>query len=71
MPDQPWRQKDAWVDLFLPGNGRFLFDLFTNKVINGRSTPILIACNKSEMVTAKQKEFIQTELEEELYVVVL
>jgi signal recognition particle receptor subunit beta len=47
---------------------RFLFDLFTNKTVNRRRTPILIACNKSEMVTAKRKEFIQSELEKELYV---
>lgn len=50
----------------LTQNAQFLFDLFTNKTVNRRRTPILIACNKSEMVTAKRKEFIQGELEKEL-----
>jgi signal recognition particle receptor subunit beta len=50
----------------LAQNAQFLFDLFTNKTQNKRRTPILIACNKTEMITAKSKDVIQSELEKEL-----
>ncbi len=45
---------------------RYLFDLLTNQVVNKKQIPIVVVCNKSEMITAKPKEFVKEELEMEM-----
>ena len=45
---------------------RYLFDIITNKVFNKKRIPLQIACNKSDMLTARTKEFIKKELEKEM-----
>jgi len=44
----------------------FLFDIITNKTFSKRRIPLQIACNKSDMLTARTKEFIKRELEKEI-----
>jgi len=44
----------------------YLYTLFTNRTINKNNTPILIACNKSDLVTANSVESITKEIEKEL-----
>ncbi len=48
----------------------FLYTLLTSTRIVENTTPIIVFCNKSDLETAKSVEFIKTELEVELYVVV-
>jgi signal recognition particle receptor subunit beta len=35
----------------------YLYDLFTNKIIRKKKMPILIACNKKDIITAKVRYF--------------
>lgn len=46
---------------------RFLYNLLTNPIINKNGTSILIACNKSDLVTANSVEKITKDIEAELY----
>jgi hypothetical protein len=49
---------------------RYLYDIFSNKNVIKHNIPALIACNKSDMITALPPERIQTMLEIEMYVIV-
>lgn len=51
-----------------PSYHRYLYDLFVDKAVNKNRVPILIACNKSELMTVRSKEHIQSELENEMCV---
>jgi len=44
----------------------YLYSLFTHPQVNDARTPLCIACNKSDMMTARAKEEIQKILETEL-----
>jgi len=44
----------------------YLYMLLMNKAVNRAETPFLIACNKSEMLTAQSPENIRKQLEKEL-----
>eukprot|EP01128_Nolandella_sp_AFSM9_P000232 TRINITY_DN10404_c0_g1_i1.p1 TRINITY_DN10404_c0_g1~~TRINITY_DN10404_c0_g1_i1.p1 ORF type:complete len:270 (-),score=57.40 TRINITY_DN10404_c0_g1_i1:61-849(-) len=44
----------------------YLYSLFTNHVVNDLQIPILIALNKSELLTAKSQHSVRTILEKEL-----
>lgn len=46
----------------------YLYDILSNKFTQEERIPVLIACNKTELLTAFRKERIQTALEGELYV---
>jgi len=46
----------------------YLYMLLMNKSVNDLEIPILVACNKSEMITAQEPEKIRKQLEKELYV---
>lgn len=48
---------------------RYLYDIFSNKDVIKHNIPTLIACNKSDMITALPPERIQTMLENEMYVI--
>ena len=43
-----------------------LFDLLSNPVIQKRKVPILLACNKSEKITAHPVDFVRKRLEKEI-----
>jgi signal recognition particle receptor subunit beta len=45
----------------------FLYFLFTDKTITDQEIPILVACNKSDLVTHRKSEEIKNILENELY----
>jgi signal recognition particle receptor subunit beta len=45
---------------------QYLYDLFVHPVVNSKRLPILIACNKSEMVTALPKDAIADDLQAEI-----
>jgi len=51
----------ATVDLH-----RYLYDILSNKFAQDEKIPVLIACNKSDLLTAFKKERIQTMLEAEM-----
>jgi signal recognition particle receptor subunit beta len=51
-----------------PNIFRYLYSLFTNPIINKNNIPFLIACNKTDLVTANSVEKITKEIEIELYV---
>jgi len=44
----------------------YLFDIFTNKIVKQKKLPILIVCNKSDILNTNNKTLIQTELETEI-----
>jgi signal recognition particle receptor subunit beta len=46
----------------------FLYFLLTDKTITDQEIPILVACNKSDLVTHRKSEDIKKILENELYV---
>jgi len=43
-----------------------LYDLLTNKNVTARKLPILIACNKKDLMTAVSNDYIKTQLEKEI-----
>jgi len=43
-----------------------LFDLLSNSVINKRRIPILIACNKQDLLTAYKAQSVRSLLEKEI-----
>lgn len=45
---------------------QFLYDIFTNQDVNKASIPVLIACNKQDIVTAAGPTEIQSLVEKEL-----
>jgi len=45
---------------------QYMYDLLVHRVVNAQKIPILVACNKNEMATAKDSEYITHELENEL-----
>lgn len=45
---------------------QFLYDIFTNVDVNKASLPILVACNKQDIVTATRPSEVQALLEREL-----
>ncbi|KAG9295119.1 hypothetical protein G9A89_006100 [Geosiphon pyriformis] len=44
----------------------YLYDIFSNKHVSKQKVPVLILCNKNDLVTALSSEKIQTSLEIEL-----
>lgn len=46
---------------------RYLYDILSNKFAQDEKLPILIACNKSDLITAFKKERVQSLLEAEMY----
>ena len=44
----------------------YLYLILMNPAVNKSETPILIACNKSEMLTAQSPDAIRKQLEKEL-----
>jgi len=46
--------------------GEYLYELFTHPVIQEKKLPMLIACSKSEVATAKSAVAVKKELESEL-----
>jgi len=44
-----------------------LYEVFTNALVNKNQIPVLLACNKSELVTSRAKEYILKVLLDELY----
>jgi len=53
-------------DETLKKSADLLYALFTDKFLYNNEIPFHIACNKSEMITSKSVEHIQTIIEEEL-----
>jgi len=53
-------------DAILRKSAGYLYDVFTNPVVSKNQLPVFIACNKSELVTARPKEYIQKAVEMEL-----
>jgi signal recognition particle receptor subunit beta len=45
---------------------QFLYDIFTNQDVNKAALPILIACNKQDVVTASSSTAVQSMIEKEL-----
>jgi len=45
---------------------RYLYDLFVDKEVNKKNIPFLIACNKTEMITARSPEAVKADLEKEI-----
>lgn len=46
----------------------YLYDILSNKFTQEERIPVLIACNKTELLTAFRKERIRSALEGEMYV---
>jgi len=44
----------------------YLYDLFTDTILNRRQIPIHIVCNKNDIVTAKRSSWIKTAIEKEI-----
>jgi len=53
-------------DAVLRKSAGYLYDVLTNPVVSKNQLPVFIACNKSELVTARAKEYIQKAIELEL-----
>lgn len=47
-------------------SNRYLYDILANKFSQDEKLPILIACNKSDLITAFKKERVQSLLEAEM-----
>ena len=45
---------------------QFLYELFTNKIVNRNQIPILVCCNKQDYIIATEKEKIQEKLTQEI-----
>lgn len=45
---------------------QFLYDLFTNQIVNKAALPVLVACNKQDIVTASRPAEVRSLLEKEL-----
>lgn len=62
-------QNDSVTKLFhfaMINTFRYLYDILSNKFAQEEKIPVLIACNKSDLLTAFKKDRIQTMLEAEM-----
>eukprot|EP00270_Netrium_digitus_P002861 TRINITY_DN13227_c0_g1_i8.p1 TRINITY_DN13227_c0_g1~~TRINITY_DN13227_c0_g1_i8.p1 ORF type:complete len:134 (+),score=18.56 TRINITY_DN13227_c0_g1_i8:54-455(+) len=46
--------------------GRFIYDVLRKRTVAQRRIPILVACNKTDKVTAHSVDFIRKQLEKEM-----
>lgn len=46
---------------------RFLYEILTNVTVNRRQVPILVACNKHDIVTASDANYVRNVLLKEMY----
>eukprot|EP01118_Nematostelium_gracile_P002233 TRINITY_DN1246_c0_g2_i1.p1 TRINITY_DN1246_c0_g2~~TRINITY_DN1246_c0_g2_i1.p1 ORF type:complete len:226 (-),score=64.41 TRINITY_DN1246_c0_g2_i1:532-1209(-) len=50
----------------LPSFAEYLFDILSNKKFTSKKIPLLIVCNKTDILSTNSKKVIQIELEKEL-----